>query len=129
MAHPASLALRISRARTPRSIRRRVRIPKACVNSSDLKYDLDMIYLAGPGHGAPGVLGPAYLEGTYSEIYPEKSQDPEGLREFFRSEIRLGHDLPRWPRPWRTRRPWPCVSRGHVLRDLSGEESGSRRPA
>src|ERR1700740_2770907 len=48
------------------------------------KYDLDMIYLAGPGHGAPGVLGPAYLEGTYSEVYPEKSQDVEGLREFFR---------------------------------------------
>ncbi|HVN18548.1 MAG TPA: phosphoketolase, partial [Dongiaceae bacterium] len=48
------------------------------------KYDLDMIYLAGPGHGAPGMLGPTYLEGTYSEIYPEKSQDPEGLREFFR---------------------------------------------
>ena len=48
------------------------------------KYDLDMIFLAGPGHGAPGVLGPTYLEGTYSEIYPEKSQDPEGLREFFK---------------------------------------------
>jgi xylulose-5-phosphate/fructose-6-phosphate phosphoketolase len=48
------------------------------------KYDLDMIFLAGPGHGAPGVLGPTYLEGTYSEIYPEKSQDVEGLREFFR---------------------------------------------
>jgi xylulose-5-phosphate/fructose-6-phosphate phosphoketolase len=48
------------------------------------KYDLDMIFLAGPGHGAPGVLGPAYLEGTYSEVYPEKSQDAEGLREFFR---------------------------------------------
>src|SRR6202161_4719729 len=48
------------------------------------KYDLDMIFLAGPGHGAPGVLGPAYLEGTYSEVYPEKSQDPEGLQEFFR---------------------------------------------
>ncbi len=48
------------------------------------KYDLDMIFLAGPGHGAPGVLGPAYLEGTYSEFYPEKSQDVEGLREFFR---------------------------------------------
>src|SRR6202051_1364901 len=43
------------------------------------KYDLDMIFLAGPGHGAPGVLGPTYLEGTYSEIYPEKSQDVEGL--------------------------------------------------
>jgi xylulose-5-phosphate/fructose-6-phosphate phosphoketolase len=48
------------------------------------KYDLDMIFLAGPGHGAPGVLGPTYLEGTYSEIYPEKSQDIEGLREFFK---------------------------------------------
>jgi xylulose-5-phosphate/fructose-6-phosphate phosphoketolase len=48
------------------------------------KYDLDMIFLAGPGHGAPGVLGPAYLEGTYSEIYPEKSQDADGLREFFK---------------------------------------------
>jgi xylulose-5-phosphate/fructose-6-phosphate phosphoketolase len=43
-----------------------------------------MIFLAGPGHGAPGVLGPAYLEGTYSEIYPEKSLDIDGLREFFR---------------------------------------------
>jgi len=48
------------------------------------KYDLDMIFLAGPGHGAPGVLGPSYLEGTYSEVYPEKSQDIEGLREFFK---------------------------------------------
>ncbi len=48
------------------------------------KYDLDMIFLAGPGHGAPGVLGPAYLEGTYSEVYPEKSEDYEGLREFFK---------------------------------------------
>jgi xylulose-5-phosphate/fructose-6-phosphate phosphoketolase len=48
------------------------------------KYDLDVIFLAGPGHGAPGVLGPTYLEGTYSEIYPEKSQDVDGLREFFK---------------------------------------------
>ena len=48
------------------------------------KYDLDMIFLAGPGHGAPGVLGPAYLEGTYSEVYPEKSEDADGLREFFK---------------------------------------------
>ncbi len=48
------------------------------------KHGLDMIFLAGPGHGAPGVLGPTYLEGTYSEIYPEKSQDPDGLREFFK---------------------------------------------
>ncbi|HEV2698634.1 MAG TPA: phosphoketolase family protein, partial [Terriglobales bacterium] len=48
------------------------------------KYDLDIIFIAGPGHGAPGVLGPAYLEGTYSEVYPEKSQDVDGLREFFK---------------------------------------------
>ena len=48
------------------------------------KYDLDMIYLAGPGHGAPGVLGPAYLEGTYSEIYADKSEDTAGLKEFFK---------------------------------------------
>jgi len=48
------------------------------------KYDLDMIFLAGPGHGAPGVLGPAYLEGTYSEVYPAKSTDADGLHEFFR---------------------------------------------
>ena len=46
--------------------------------------DLDMIYMAGPGHGAPGVLGPLYLEGSHSEIYPEKSQDEEGLLRFFK---------------------------------------------
>jgi xylulose-5-phosphate/fructose-6-phosphate phosphoketolase len=48
------------------------------------KLDQEMIFMAGPGHGAPGVLGPCYLEGTYSEIYPEKSEDVEGLHEFFK---------------------------------------------
>jgi len=48
------------------------------------KYDLDMIYMAGPGHGAPGVLAPVYLEGAYSEIYPDKTMDEEGLRRFFK---------------------------------------------
>ncbi len=48
------------------------------------QYDLDAIFMAGPGHGAPGVLGPVYLEGTYSEIYPNKGQDEEGMREFFK---------------------------------------------
>jgi xylulose-5-phosphate/fructose-6-phosphate phosphoketolase len=48
------------------------------------KYELDMIFMAGPGHGAPGVLGPVYLEGTYTEIYPDKSQDEEGLLRFFK---------------------------------------------
>ena len=48
------------------------------------KYDLDTIFLTGPGHGAPGVLAPTYLEGTYSEVYPNKGEDAEGMREFFK---------------------------------------------
>jgi xylulose-5-phosphate/fructose-6-phosphate phosphoketolase len=48
------------------------------------KYDLDMIFMAGPGHGAPGVLGPVYLEGSYTEIYPDKTHDEEGLLRFFK---------------------------------------------
>lgn len=48
------------------------------------KHHLDMIFLAGPGHGAPGVLGLVYLEGSYSEIYTDKSQDEEGMRAFFK---------------------------------------------
>ena len=48
------------------------------------KYDLDVVYMAGPGHGAPGILGPVYLEGTYSEVYPEKSEDEEGMKAFFK---------------------------------------------
>ncbi|CAK6693626.1 phosphoketolase family protein [Synechococcus sp. BA-124 BA4] len=47
-------------------------------------HDLEMIYLSGPGHGAPGVLGPTYLDGSYSEVYPDKSQDAEGMRRFFK---------------------------------------------
>jgi xylulose-5-phosphate/fructose-6-phosphate phosphoketolase len=54
------------------------------VNRLIKKYDLDAIFLAGPGHGAPGVLGPVYLEGTYSEIYPNKSEDEDGMRTFFK---------------------------------------------
>src|ERR1700761_2637068 len=41
-------------------------------------YDLDMIYLAGPGHGGPALLANVYLEGTYSEIYPTIGQNEEG---------------------------------------------------
>lgn len=47
------------------------------------KYDLNMVYLAGPGHGAPGILAPVYLEGTYSEIYTDKTQDEAGMHKFF----------------------------------------------
>ena len=49
------------------------------------KYDLEMIYISGPGHGAPAMISNCYLEGTYSEIYPEKSQDEAGMLELFRA--------------------------------------------
>jgi xylulose-5-phosphate/fructose-6-phosphate phosphoketolase len=48
------------------------------------EYDLNAIFLAGPGHGAPGVLAPVYLEGAYSEIYPNKSEDMRGMQYFFK---------------------------------------------
>ncbi|MCC5013585.1 MULTISPECIES: phosphoketolase [unclassified Legionella] len=47
------------------------------------KYDLNMIYISGPGHGGPAVVANAYLEGTYSEIYPAITQDENGLRQLF----------------------------------------------
>src|SRR5207237_6852456 len=47
------------------------------------KYDLDMIYISGPGHGGPAVVANTYLEGTYSEIYPDISADEAGLRKLF----------------------------------------------
>ncbi|MDH5254510.1 MAG: phosphoketolase family protein [Gammaproteobacteria bacterium] len=53
--------------------------------------DLDVIFMAGPGHGAPGVLAPAYLEGTYSEVYPDRSEDLEGLQKFFKQFSFPGH--------------------------------------
>jgi xylulose-5-phosphate/fructose-6-phosphate phosphoketolase len=61
------------------------------LNRMIVRHDLDMIFVAGPGHGAPGVLGPAYLEGTYSEIYPDKSEDVDGLRKFFKQFSFPGH--------------------------------------
>jgi xylulose-5-phosphate/fructose-6-phosphate phosphoketolase len=48
------------------------------------KYDLNAIYISGPGHGAPAVLSQAYLEGTYSEVYPDKSEDLAGMQRFFK---------------------------------------------
>jgi len=63
----------------------------AHMNRMIVKHDLDVIFVAGPGHGAPGVLGPAYLEGTYSEIYPDKSEDIEGMQKFFKQFSFPGH--------------------------------------
>ena len=48
------------------------------------QYDLDMIYVSGPGHGGPAVVANVYLEGTYSEVYPAITRDEEGLRKLFK---------------------------------------------
>jgi xylulose-5-phosphate/fructose-6-phosphate phosphoketolase len=48
------------------------------------QHDLDMIYIAGPGHGGPAVVGNVYLEGSYSEFYPDISQDEEGMKRLFK---------------------------------------------
>ena len=48
------------------------------------KYDLDMIYITGPGHGGPGLVANTYLEGTYSEVYPNISADEEGMKRLFK---------------------------------------------
>lgn len=47
------------------------------------KYDLDAFFVAGPGHGAPGLISNSYLEGVYSEVYPNKSESAEGMQRFF----------------------------------------------
>ncbi|WP_342642311.1 phosphoketolase family protein [Rhodoligotrophos ferricapiens] len=56
----------------------------AHLNRVILRDDLDMIFICGPGHGGPAVVANTYLEGTYSEIYPEVSEDVEGMRRLFR---------------------------------------------
>ena len=48
------------------------------------KYDLDMFYIAGPGHGGPAVVGNVYLEGTWTEIYPDVTRDEAGLKKLFK---------------------------------------------
>ena len=56
----------------------------AHLNRVIAKFDLDMIYISGPGHGAAALVGNTYLEGTYSELYPAVTQDEDGLRRLFR---------------------------------------------
>jgi xylulose-5-phosphate/fructose-6-phosphate phosphoketolase len=63
--------------------------------------DLNMIYICGPGHGGPGIVGNTYLEGTYSEYYPDVSQDERGMRRLFKQFSFPGgipsHDAPETP--------------------------------
>ncbi len=56
----------------------------AHLNRVITKHGLDMIYVSGPGHGGPAVVGNTYLEGTYSEVYPHIGRDEAGLRKLFR---------------------------------------------
>ncbi|XHR97372.1 hypothetical protein ACFJIV_12380 [Mucilaginibacter sp. UC70_90] len=53
------------------------------LNNIIKKYDLNMLYISGPGHGGPAVVAGTYLEGTYSEFYPEVTQDEEGMKKLF----------------------------------------------
>ena len=56
----------------------------AHLNRAICERDLNAIYVTGPGHGGPGLVASAYLEGTYSEVYPQVGLDEDGLRELFR---------------------------------------------
>ena len=56
----------------------------AHINRLIVAHDLSAIYIAGPGHGGPGIVANTYLEGTYSEVYPSISQDAAGLQRLFK---------------------------------------------
>src|SRR5437773_7931917 len=64
-------------------------------------HDLNMIYISGPGHGGPAVVANVYLEGTYSEVYPEITQDETGMEKFFEQVSFCGgipsHVAAEWP--------------------------------
>ena len=55
----------------------------AHLNRAIMQRDQDMLYITGPGHGGPGLVAAAYLDGTYSEVYPEITHDEEGLQRLF----------------------------------------------
>jgi xylulose-5-phosphate/fructose-6-phosphate phosphoketolase len=57
-------------------------------------HDLNMMYMTGPGHGAPGIIANTSLEGTYSEIYPDISQDTEGMQKLFQQFSFCVHVVP-----------------------------------
>ena len=87
------------------------------------KYDLNAIYISGPGHGAPAVLSQAYLEGTYSEVYSDKSEDLAGMQRFFKQFSFPGGigATPRRKRPAVSMRAasWATASRTLMGRSLT----------
>src|SRR5277367_6791997 len=54
------------------------------LNRAIKKYNLNVIFICGPGHGGPGIVANTYLESTYSELYPAISEDEEGLKHLFK---------------------------------------------
>ena len=67
-------------------------------------HDLDVIYICGPGHGGPAMVANTYLEGTYSEVYPNISEDEEGMRQLFKQfSFPRRHPEPRGARDARAR--------------------------
>jgi xylulose-5-phosphate/fructose-6-phosphate phosphoketolase len=54
------------------------------LNRIIVEQDANVLFITGPGHGAPGIVANTWLEGTYSELYPDVSQDKEGIRRLFR---------------------------------------------
>ena len=73
----------------------------AHLNRMIVKYDLDMIYISGPGHGGNGQIANTYLEGSYTEVYPKITKDKEGLKKLFKQFSFPGgvpsHDAPETP--------------------------------
>ena len=86
------------------------------------KHDLDMIYITGPGHGGPGLVANAYLEATYTEVYPNISQDEEGMKRLFTQFSFLAAFRATWRRrpPARSTR---AVSSGMPSRTRTGPPS------
>jgi xylulose-5-phosphate/fructose-6-phosphate phosphoketolase len=84
------------------------------------KHDLDMIYVTGPGHGGPGLVANAYLEGTYSEVYPNISSDEEGMKRLF-TQFSCG-----WEAPLRRRSRLPRITRHPTPRGTPGRPPTAR---
>ena len=102
----------------------------AHLNRVICERDLSMIYVAGPGHGGPALVANAYLEGTYSEVYPDIGRDADGLRKLFRQFSFPGgipsHVAPETPgsiqRRWRAR----LLARPRVRGGLRQSRPGGR---